>query len=82
MELSWRKLDTYAKAYKTNAYIIFKTLQGIQEGKKPNKAFRDAAEDENAYGSRPDIVAERRQAIKLLRDKYNTKITRDLLRYE
>jgi len=39
--------------------IYRKTIENLNNGLTPDNAFSEAAEDENFYGDRPDIVVER-----------------------
>lgn len=63
---------------KVNAYIIHGTLEGILLGKDTDKAFAEAAENENFYGDRPDIKKARYSAMSHLRKHYNIHISPSL----
>lgn len=67
-------LGVVGKSKEGVAYMIHKTIQGINSGVHPDKAFRDAAEDENYYGQRPDIVKDRKLAIDTLH-KFGHKVS-------
>jgi len=51
-------------------YVISKTLANIKSGQAPDRAFANAAEDENYHGMRADIVAARKKAINTLASKH------------
>ena len=63
------------KRSRLNPYVIFKTLEGFEGGKNIDKAFVDACEDENMYGSRPDIVTERRVLANHLNKVYGLEVS-------
>lgn len=51
-------------------YVAHGTIEGIREGKSAQQAFFDSAEDQNYYGDRADIKADRERVAKGLNDKY------------
>lgn len=51
-------------------YVVSKTVAAIKKGVDPQTAFKDACEDENYYGNRPDIVADRVRIAATLKNKY------------
>jgi hypothetical protein len=61
-------------------YVVYKTIEGMNQGKDQNIAFRDAAEDENLWGDRPDIRQQRRDAAEVLKDMYFLHIDLDWVR--
>lgn len=79
-KVSWRAIVEISRGTGLNPYVIYGTLKGIrEEGKSPDEAFFDATENENMYGTRPDIVADRRRHAHFLRDRYNVLISSDVV---
>lgn len=60
-----------------NPSIVEKTLWKIEEGMSPVKAFAWACDDENYYGMRPDVVQDRIEAARRLRDRHGYKSITD-----
>ena len=54
--------------------VIYKTIEGIVEGKDVQAAFFDACEDENFYGDRQDIVEYRKLITDVLRDEFGLRV--------
>lgn len=55
-------------------YVVKGTLDAIKTGTDPDKAFSDAADDENLYGDREDIVNVRNMIISILKDEHETEV--------
>jgi hypothetical protein len=56
------------------AYLVHETIRAINSGKQPTKAFQNTCENQNFYGDRPDIIAARKKARDILRDKYRVNV--------
>lgn len=67
---SWKDILRACTGNEGIAYVIKGTLDQIAKGKKPDKAFSDAAENENFYGQRQDIVRDRDRALLILKQKF------------
>lgn len=59
------------------AYILHKTMKSVQSGANPQKAFENAAEDENYYGSDPVIKRGRSRVAQLLKKHFNVSVNPD-----
>jgi len=53
------------------AYVVYGTLQGIEEGKNPQQAFIDSCENENYYGDSRMIVEYRLLCATILKNHFN-----------
>jgi len=73
-EVHYDKIKKIVGEYGSAAQVIYDTLKGINNGVKPNEAFSDAIDNENMYGQRADIVAERNEIIKSLKDHWNVDV--------
>lgn len=56
------------------ADVIYGTLENINDGMPAQKAFLDACEDQNFYGSRSDTVEARTKISKILKDKFKVTV--------
>jgi hypothetical protein len=56
------------------AYIVYNTITKVEDGMDPQDAFITAAEDENFYGSRPDVVRFRKMASEALEGLFGIKV--------
>lgn len=70
----WSESQKAAGGNEGHAYVIHGTREGISEGKSPQQAFVDSAEDQNFYGDRPDIVREREQIAEKLEANFGIKV--------
>jgi len=76
VQITWDYVVKHVgKRSRMNPYVIHKTLQGFEGGKNIDKAFVDACEDENMYGTRSDIVTERRVLANHLKTVYGLEVS-------
>lgn len=64
--VDFRKVRDITKSDGVETYVIHQTLGMIADGQTPQTAFEVACENENLYGSRPDIVSIRKLASNIL----------------
>jgi len=55
-------------------YIVGPVLRAVKAGKDPTKAFAESAENENYYGDKPDIVADRKRIAAYLKKAHGIDI--------
>ncbi len=70
----WSQAKAAAGGNEGQAYIIDGTMKGIAAGRSPDKAFIDAAENENHYGDKPQIRAGREAVAKALKKHFNVTV--------
>lgn len=63
----WREVLKQSRGREGVAYSVLNTLKAIDKGADPQRAFEKALENENLYGTRSDVMADRRHAAKVLR---------------
>jgi hypothetical protein len=70
--------DQLAKMYGPRreglAYLHDDFIKNMKRGEDPQKAFENASDNQNFYGSRPEIVKERTQVSRLIEKVHNIKV--------
>lgn len=63
-------------------YIVEDTVRKIKEGMSPVEAFAWVCDDQNYYGTRPDVVGDRQVAAERLRARGYKSITSAVARMD
>tara|TARA_Y100000310_G_scaffold128314_1_gene127490 strand:+ start:382 stop:657 length:276 start_codon:yes stop_codon:yes gene_type:complete len=74
--VDWRQIEPLAKRANVDPYIIYETLESIEQGVSFSLAFAEACENQNLYGDYQEAIEHRVRAAEHLDHVHGVSISR------